>query len=103
MTEAKDPHLKAFFSELRRLGYVEGRNLLVERRSGEGRPARHPELAREVVQLQPHLIFVVSARLARAVQAVTTTIPIVGITPDPICEKLVTNLARPGATLRASA
>ena len=60
MTEAKDPYFRAFFAELRRLGYVEGQNLVVERRSGEGRPARFPELAREVVQLQPDLIFVIS-------------------------------------------
>jgi hypothetical protein len=45
MTEAKDPNFRAFFAELRRLGYVEGQNLVVERRSGEGRPARFPELA----------------------------------------------------------
>jgi putative ABC transport system substrate-binding protein len=99
MTEAKDPNFRAFFAELRRLGYVEGQNLVVERRSGEGRPARFPELAREVVQLQPDLIFVISARMARAFQAATTTIPTVGITPDPIFEKLVASLARPGGNL----
>jgi putative ABC transport system substrate-binding protein len=99
MTEAKDPYFRAFFAELRRLGYVEGQNLVVERRSAEGRPARFPELAREVVQLQPDLIFVISTRLVRPLQAVTTTIPIVGITPDPIFEKLVTSLARPGGNL----
>ena len=42
MTEGKHPYFKAFFAELRRLGYVEGRNLVVERRSGEGRRARFP-------------------------------------------------------------
>ena len=84
MTEAKDPYYKVLFSELRRLGYVEGQNLVVERRSGEGRPARFPEFAREVVQLQPDLIFLISCRLARAFQAATTTIPIVGMTGDPI-------------------
>ena len=99
MTEAKDPYFRVFFAELRRLGYVEGQNLVVERRSGEGRPARFPEFAREVVQLQPDLIFVISGRMARAFQAATTTIPIVGITGDPIPEKLVTSLARPGGNL----
>ena len=99
MTEAKDPFFRAFFAELRRLGYVEGQNLVVERRSGEGRPARFPELAREVVQLQPDLVFVIGGRMARAFQAATTTIPLVGITPDPIFEKLVASLARPGGNL----
>jgi putative tryptophan/tyrosine transport system substrate-binding protein len=99
MTEAKDPYYKVLFSELRRLGYVEGQNLVVERRSGEGRPARFPEFAREVVQLQPDLIFLISGRMARAFQAATTTIPLVGITGDPISEKFVTSLARPGGNL----
>jgi putative ABC transport system substrate-binding protein len=99
MTEAKDPYYRMLFSELRRLGYVEGQNLVVERRSGEGRRARFPEFAREVVQLQPDLIFLVSARMAREFQAGTTTIPIVGITADPIQEKLVKSLARPGGNL----
>jgi putative tryptophan/tyrosine transport system substrate-binding protein len=96
MTEAKNPNYKALFSELRRLGYIEGQNLVVERRSAEGHNTRFPEFAREVVLLQPDLIFLNTARLARAFKAATTTIPIVGITPDPIFEKLVASLARPG-------
>jgi putative ABC transport system substrate-binding protein len=99
MTEAKDPYYKVLFSELRRLGYVEGQNLVIERRSAEGRPARFPEVAREVVQLQPDLIFLISGRMARAFKAATTTIPIVGMTGDPIQDKLVTTLARPGGNL----
>ena len=90
---------KVLFSELRRLGYVEGQNLIVERCSAEGRPTHFPEVAREVVRLQPDLILAPSARLVRALQAETPTIPIVGITPDPIAEKLVTSLARPGGNL----
>jgi putative ABC transport system substrate-binding protein len=86
-------------SELRRLGYVEGQNLVVERRSAEGRPTRFPEIAREVVRLQPHLILAPSSRIVRELQAATTTIPIVGITADPIAEKLVASLARPGGNL----
>jgi ABC-type uncharacterized transport system substrate-binding protein len=98
MTEAKNPYFKVLFSELRRLGYVEGQNLVVERRSGEGRPGRFPEFAREVVQLQPDSIFLMSFRLAGAFQRATTTIPFVGMTGDPIQDKLVTNVARPGGS-----
>jgi putative ABC transport system substrate-binding protein len=83
MAEA-NPYFKVLFSELRRLGYVEGQNLVVERRSGEGRPARFPEFAREVVQLQPDLIFLIGNRMARAFQGATATIPLVGMTGDPI-------------------
>jgi len=56
MTEGGDEIYRTFFSELRRLGYVEGKNLVVERRSGEGHTGRYSELAREVVQLRPDVI-----------------------------------------------
>ena len=50
------PYFRAFFEELSRLGYVEGQNLGVERYSGEGRPERYAELARDVVNTHPDLI-----------------------------------------------
>ncbi len=50
------PYYRAFFEELSRLGYVEGQNLGVERYSGEGRPERYAELARDVVNTHPDLI-----------------------------------------------
>jgi len=55
---------RAFFEELSRLGYVEGQNLGVERYSGEGRPERYAELARDVVNTHPDLILAVAARLS---------------------------------------
>jgi hypothetical protein len=51
------PTYEAFFKELRRLGYIEGQNLVVERHSGEGRTEHYAELAREVVRSNPDLIF----------------------------------------------
>ena len=47
---------RAFFQELRRLGYVEGRNLIVERYSGQGRTEHYAELARDVVRSKPDVI-----------------------------------------------
>jgi putative tryptophan/tyrosine transport system substrate-binding protein len=88
-----------FISELRWLGYVEGKNLIVERRSGEGRTERYPDLAREVVQLKPDLIVANSTRLVRNLKMATTTIPIVAMTSDPVASGLVTNLSRPGGNL----
>jgi putative tryptophan/tyrosine transport system substrate-binding protein len=99
LTEAGHPYYKEFFSELRRLGYVEGQNLVVERRSAEGRAARYPELVQEVVRLQPDLVFAVSSRLVLALKAATTTIPIVGLTADPIAGGIVSSLARPGGNV----
>src|SRR3977135_3299488 len=56
------PFFRAFFEELSRLGCVEGQNLGVERYSGEGRPERYAELAREVVNTHPDLILAVGGR-----------------------------------------
>jgi ABC transporter substrate binding protein len=78
------PYYRAFFEELSRLGYVEGQNLGVERYSGEGRPERYAELARDVVNTHPDLILAVAARLSLDFKMATTTIPIVSIINDPI-------------------
>jgi putative ABC transport system substrate-binding protein len=100
MTESASPTLRAFFGELRRLGYTEGQNLVVERRSALGRPERFPEIAAEVVHLNPDVIVIGGNRAARAVKAASGTIPIVGATLSfPVEYGLVTSLARPGANL----
>jgi putative ABC transport system substrate-binding protein len=100
MSEAGDsPLYLALFEELRRLGYVERQNLIVERYSGEGRQARYTELAREVVSTKPHLIFVASSALVLIFKAVTDTIPIVGSMADPVAFGIVSNLARPGGNI----
>jgi putative ABC transport system substrate-binding protein len=90
---------QAFFEELRRLGDVEGQNLIVERYSGEGRPEGYADLFREVVNRNPDLIvaFTAVAQPARAI-AMTATIPIVA-SGDPIGAGLATSLARPGGNV----
>src|SRR5918994_4654053 len=93
------PFYRAFFTELRRLGYVEGHNLGVERRSGEGRVERYPKLAREVVCLKPDLIFTSGAQLPSRFKAATSTIPIVALTGDPVVLGLADSLARPGGNV----
>jgi putative tryptophan/tyrosine transport system substrate-binding protein len=85
--------------ELRRLGYVEGQNLLVERRSGGGRRERYPDVAREVVAFKPDVIFATSGRMAEACRAVTTAIPIITITSDPVLLGLAASLQRPGGNI----
>src|SRR5262249_22744812 len=92
-------HYRVFFEELSRLGYVEGQNLVVERYSGEGRTERYADLAREVVNTHPDLIFQQTARLALNFKAATTSIPIVTVTGDPIALGLVSSLARPGGNI----
>jgi putative tryptophan/tyrosine transport system substrate-binding protein len=65
MTELAREGRSAFISELRRLGYIEGKNLIVDRRSGEGHTERYTDLAREVVQTKPDVIVAVSTPLVR--------------------------------------
>jgi putative tryptophan/tyrosine transport system substrate-binding protein len=88
-----------FFEEQRRLGEVEGQNLIIERYSAEGRPEDYADLAREIVARNPDVIVAVTNPVALAVRAATGTIPIVWIGVDAIRLGLVTNLARPGGNI----
>jgi putative ABC transport system substrate-binding protein len=91
--------VRRFFEELRRLGYVEGRNLVVERYSAEGHPERYRDLARQVTERNPDLIVAYFSVLARAIMTATTTIPIVVEDGDPILAGLTTNIAHPGGNV----
>ena len=90
---------QAIFEELRRLGDIEGQNLIVERYSGEGRPEGFSDLARDVVSGNPDVIVAVTDAIARAVRAATGSIPIVSIGGDPIQAGFATSLARPGGNI----
>ena len=90
---------RAFFAELRRLGYVEGENLIIERYSAEGHHERYADLAREIVTRNPDLIVTGTNPVVIAVTAATSTIPVVAFMLDPLKAGLVTSLARPGGNL----
>jgi putative ABC transport system substrate-binding protein len=84
---------------LRELGYVEGKNLIVERRYTLGKMDRLPALARELVQLDLDVIVAVTADAVQAVRDATATTPIVMFTgwgTDPVGAGWVTSLAHPG-------
>jgi putative ABC transport system substrate-binding protein len=92
--------IPAIFEELTRLGYVEGRNLLIERYSGEGRADHYPDLARQIVSRNPDLIIAFSPFFVLDLKAATTsTIPIVGTFAQPIELGIVPSLARPGGNI----
>src|SRR5262245_25519659 len=100
MSETGDnPGYRFLFQELRRLSYVEGRNLVVERYSAEGRGERFPELAREVVRTKPDLIFATSNPLVVSFKAVTDAIPVLGFMADPVANGIVASLARPSGNI----
>ncbi len=90
---------RAFFSELRRLGYIEGENLLIERYSAEGHHERYADLAREIVTRNPDLIVTGTNPVVIVFKAATSTIPLVAFMLDPLKAGLVTSLARPGGNL----
>ncbi|HEY6983885.1 ABC transporter substrate-binding protein [Reyranella sp.] len=90
---------RAFFAALRRLGYVEGENLIIERYSAEGHDERYADLAREIVARDPELIVAGPNPVVLAFKAATGTIPVVAFMLDPLEAGLVTNLARPGGNL----
>ncbi len=91
---------EVFKQGLRELGYVEGQNIVFELRSAEGNPDRFPELAAELVRLNPDIIITSSTSGARAVKYATTTIPIVVTgAGDLVGRGIVASLARPGGNI----
>jgi putative tryptophan/tyrosine transport system substrate-binding protein len=91
-------YYREFFHELRRLGYIEGKNLVVERFSGEGSIDHYPELAHEAVARNPDVIFAVNLMVG-PLKEVTSTIPIVAFVSDPAQSGLATSMARPGGNI----
>jgi putative ABC transport system substrate-binding protein len=90
---------RAFFSELRRLGYDEGDNLIIERYSAEGHHERYADLAREIVARKPDVIVTGTNPVVIVFKAATSTIPVVAFMIDPLQARLVTSLSRPGSNL----
>jgi len=89
-----------FRKRLGELGYVEGRNLLIEQRWAGGDTARLPALADELVGFKPDVLVVVTTTVALAAKKATSTVPIVALGPaDPVKSGLVASLARPDGNL----
>ena len=91
-----DTYYGPFRQGMRELGYVEGRNLIIEWRSAEGNNDRLPDLAAGLVNLKVDVIVAASSPAARAAQKATSTIPIVMVgIGDPVKYGFVKSLARP--------
>jgi putative ABC transport system substrate-binding protein len=97
---SQGPHnMDVLFDGLREIGYVEGRNLVIERRFGEGKPERLAAMAAELARQDIELIVAAGPAATAAARAATSTMPIVGGTHDPVEQGLVASLARPGGNL----
>jgi putative tryptophan/tyrosine transport system substrate-binding protein len=90
---------RAFFGELRRLGYIEGENLIIERYSAEGHHERYTDIAQDIVSRRPDVIVTGTNPVVTAFKAATSTIPVVAFMLDPLHAGLVTSLSRPGGNL----
>jgi putative ABC transport system substrate-binding protein len=92
--------IEAFRQGLRELGYVEGKNIVIEYRWAEGKPDRIPDLAAELVKLKVDVIVTQGPAITRLVKEATSTIPIVmGFDNDPVGSGFVASLARPGGNI----
>jgi putative tryptophan/tyrosine transport system substrate-binding protein len=92
--------LEAFRQELRKLGWIEGKNIAIEYQFSEQKPERLPELAADLVHRKVDLIVVTSNPSALAAKSATTIVPIVMTTStDPVGTGLVASLARPGGNV----
>jgi putative ABC transport system substrate-binding protein len=90
----------AFLKGLRELGYVEGKNIVIEWRFAEGKYERLPGLAAELVGLKVDVLAVINTPVIRAARQATSTIPIVMLTSsDPVGAGFVASLARPGGNI----
>jgi putative ABC transport system substrate-binding protein len=91
--------LEAFRQELRKLGWIEGKNIAFEYRFAEQKPERVAELAAELVRLKVDLIVTSGVPPALEAKKATTTIPIIISNTDPVALGLVDSLARPGGNI----
>jgi putative ABC transport system substrate-binding protein len=94
------PRMDAFRQGLRELGYVEGKNIVIERRHAEGKSDRLPALAAELVSLKVDIILTSGPTATRPAKEATSTIPIVmTFDDDPVGSGFVASLARPGGNV----
>src|ERR1700730_9958726 len=95
---------EALFERLRELGYVEGQNIIIERRYAEGRAEKFQEFAAEMVRLKADLIITITTPAALAAKNATTTIPIVIPTAiDPVGTGVITSFRHPGGNVTGGA
>jgi putative tryptophan/tyrosine transport system substrate-binding protein len=92
--------IEAFRQGLRELGYIEGKNIIIEWRSSEGKIERRSEIAAELVRLKVDVIVSAGPTVTRALKEATSTIPIImAQDPDPVGSGFVASLARPGGNI----
>ena len=99
-SSSSSSRIETFRQGLRELGYVEGKNIVIEWRHHEGKLDRLPALAAELVRLKVDIIVTAGATATRPAKEATSTIPIVMTQDgDPVANGFVASLARPGGNI----
>jgi putative ABC transport system substrate-binding protein len=94
------PYVNAVRAGLRDLGYIEGKNLIIEYRFGDDKYDRLPGLAAQLVHLNVDVLVTFAAPGTQAAKSATVTIPIVmAVTADPVGTGLIASLAHPGGNV----
>src|SRR6266576_4436246 len=94
------PYVAALRQGLRDLGYIEGKNFTIEYRGAEGKPDRIPSLTIDLIESQVNVLIVATMPAILAAKQATKTTPIIMVASiDPVANKLVDSLARPGGNL----
>jgi len=94
------PRIRAFQQRLHELGYIEGKNIIIEQRYAEGNVLIVPDLTGELIRLKPDVVVTDTSRATQAAKDATKTIPVVFTQAnDPIGDGQVASLARPGGNL----
>jgi len=88
-----------FYAGLRELGWIEGDNLIIERRGAAGKSEAVPALAAELVRINPDVIVTFGAVAGVAAKSATATLPIVAVSGDPVRLGLVSNMSHPGGNI----
>jgi putative tryptophan/tyrosine transport system substrate-binding protein len=100
--EEEGPYFRGLIEGLKGLGYIDGRNIILEHRFLNEIPDRFRSMAAELVSLKVDVLIGVGSQTATYVKNATTTIPIIFVfSPDPVGTKLVASLARPGGNAAA--
>ena len=100
LVSTEGPNIEGFRRGLRDLGYIEGKNILVEYRYHEGQPDRVPSLVAELLQLKVDVLVSTAFSAIRAAKQATKTTPLVMVSNvDPVATGIIDSLARPGGNI----
>jgi len=99
IADRSTPQFRAYVQALGDRGYVDGRNLILDRRTAEGAIERIPEIVAELVRLKTDVIVVQHIGVAQVVAKVTSTVPIISAAGDPVMRGLAKSLNKPGGNV----